>query len=172
MDIKSDAELLWIEVQLKNQQKLLLSTFYRPSSSDDEYLKLFDAFLLDIPTHTANNPDHTIIVGGDFNLPDINWEHNCVSASSSKKKLHIHTHTYTHIHTYIAYAWRYQVAHLFGSRCFWLWFYWFSFFFWLISIRALAMALLVAMLLSLNISVYLMVSSSFVIFVHSWMMCS
>ena len=88
VDIKSDAELLWIEVQLKNQRKLLLSTFYRPPSSDDEYLKLFDASLLDIRTRTANNPNHTIIVGGDFNLPDINWEHNCVSASSSKKKLH------------------------------------------------------------------------------------
>ena len=62
----------------------------------------------------------------------------------------------TYRHTYIAYAWLYQVAHLTGSRCFWLWFYWFSFIFWLISIRALAMALLVSMLFSLNISAYLM----------------
>ena len=87
-DIKSDAELLWIDVQLKNQRKLLLSTFYRPPSSDDEYLKLFDASLLDIHTRTANDRNPPIIVGGDFNLPDINWEHNCVSASSSKNKLH------------------------------------------------------------------------------------
>ena len=48
------------------------------------------------------------------------------------------------------------MAHLIGSRCFWLWFYWFSFIFWLISIRALAMALLVSMLFSLSICAYIM----------------
>ena len=81
--VDADAEFLWIEVQLKNQGKLLLSTFYRPPSSDDDYLKLFDASRLDIRTRTASSPNHTIIVCGDFKLPDINWEHKCVSASSS-----------------------------------------------------------------------------------------
>ena len=86
--IKSAESLRWIQVQFKNQQKLLISKFYRPPSNDNECLKLCDASLLDINIHTTNNPNHTIIISGDLNFLDINWEHNCVSASSNETKLH------------------------------------------------------------------------------------
>ena len=35
-----------------------------------------------------NNPNSTIVLGGDFNMPDIDWDSNTVKQQSTRKTLH------------------------------------------------------------------------------------
>ena len=68
-DLESNAEILACELRPKARGKLLMAVFYRPPSSDINYLKQFKAFLKD----ARKNSFDSIIVLGDFNLPHMDW---------------------------------------------------------------------------------------------------
>ena len=74
-DLENDTELLWIEISHTTGQ-LVLGVFYRPPNSDREYLTSLQNSLALIPD--AQN----IILCGDFNLPNINWEVNSPTSPS------------------------------------------------------------------------------------------
>ena len=74
-DLESNSELAWIEIS-HTTGKLLLGIFYRPPNSDLSYLKTLQDSLLSIPDNTD------IILCGDFNVPDVNWEINTPTSSS------------------------------------------------------------------------------------------
>ena len=63
-------ESVWAEVRLKNNDKLLIGSVYRsPSATREASLELFDQ----IQHISGSQPSHLLITG-DLNLPDINWE--------------------------------------------------------------------------------------------------
>ena len=63
-------ESVWTEVRLKNNDKLLIGSVYRsPSATREASLELFDQ----IRRISDSQPSHLLITG-DFNLPDIDWE--------------------------------------------------------------------------------------------------
>ena len=60
-------ESVWTEVRLKNNDKLLIGSVYRsPSAKREASLELFDQISDSQPSH--------LLITGDFNLPDIDWE--------------------------------------------------------------------------------------------------
>ncbi len=81
-------EILWIEVNLVNCKKLYAGCFYRPPDTGIEYLDSFEESLKIIEAKTRNNPGASILLGGDFNAKDINWDSNTVSSTSGRKNLH------------------------------------------------------------------------------------
>ena len=62
-------ELLWIELS-HSKGRTLLGVFYRPPSSDLEYLRNLQNSLSKIPD------SHNITLCGDFNVPNVNWNTN------------------------------------------------------------------------------------------------
>ena len=67
---KSFEEYLGLQIDLRNGDKLQLYTIYRsPNSSNENNDHLLDL----LRNISENEPSHLVIVG-DFNLPDINWQ--------------------------------------------------------------------------------------------------
>ena len=76
-DLEEDiCELLWAEIPLKNSGSYFLGVFYRPPSSDMNYLEGLKRSLEKVTVVC----DHTnIVLLGDFNFPDIDWDLICPS---------------------------------------------------------------------------------------------
>ncbi|KAI8517811.1 hypothetical protein Bbelb_038280 [Branchiostoma belcheri] len=69
---EGNTEIAWIKVFLRNQKTLYLGSYYRsPSGKHSEQLDELEKSLTHIRSLTKNNPESTIILGGDFNLGDI-----------------------------------------------------------------------------------------------------
>ena len=84
----ANSELIWVEVELHGHKKLLLSNYYRrPNISNTSQLEALQSSIESVLSKYkgAHQP---IILGGDFNLPDICWENDCVKGSSQRKSLH------------------------------------------------------------------------------------
>jgi hypothetical protein len=64
------AEIVWIKLQTTCSKPLYISSFYRPPSSGIDPLEALEQSLAAIPCRSLPN----IILSGDINLPDINWE--------------------------------------------------------------------------------------------------
>ena len=78
--LEGDFELLWIEIS-HSRGVFLLGVFYRPPVSSSEYLYNLQNSLARIPD------SQTIILCGDFNVPDVDWDLNVPTTSSSLAKL-------------------------------------------------------------------------------------
>jgi len=83
---ESNAEVVWVEVSLRNNHKLHVGGFYRPPNGNVvNQLEELDKSLQFISNKTKNNPNHSVMLSGDFNLGDINWETETIDPNSSKK---------------------------------------------------------------------------------------
>lgn len=72
----ADCESVFCKVRLRNGKSLVIGSHYRPpGSSHDQFIQL-SAFLDTLQ-------DDIIILGGDFNLPDIDWSSGDPAASVS-----------------------------------------------------------------------------------------
>ena len=87
-----DCELTWSTLEFPGSGKLHLCSFYRPPSGGTEPLeKLCDSVnkvLNDTRTHTNGIKHKNILICGDFNLPDIDWDSSTVKPDSMRKGLH------------------------------------------------------------------------------------
>ena len=72
----------------KNQKNIYAGSFCRPPNHRTEDLKQLEKSLETIKEIIKNNPNNTIILEGDFNARDINWENSRVDPSSKQKSLH------------------------------------------------------------------------------------
>ena len=85
--VEADCEVISVEILLQNQQKLLLSSFYRQPDHTTEQMENYSKSIQEV-VNRPNQGNHCIISGGDFNLPDMLWNNNTVSRSSNKKAVH------------------------------------------------------------------------------------
>ena len=69
-DLNSDCETIFAEIQLQNNQSITVGSFYRPPGTPVEALHELDKSLR---TAQPNNSIKNIILGGDFNLAQIDW---------------------------------------------------------------------------------------------------
>ena len=69
IQVDTNCEFQAIELQLKDQQNVKICNFYRPPWTDDSY---FEDFIIAMQQVDAKGKGN-IWVGGDFNLPDIDW---------------------------------------------------------------------------------------------------
>ena len=78
-----ECELLWITVKVKNSV-IRIGSFYRPPNTSSDVINELDASICMIKD---DNPIH-IIIGGDFNLPGINWDYGYVNRRSTNGRIH------------------------------------------------------------------------------------
>ena len=85
-DLDTNCEIIWIQCQLANKKSksLLLGSYYRPNSSNISSLDELDASLLKLGNRLHRN---NIIIAGDFNAPDINWDNEYSSHSPASDRL-------------------------------------------------------------------------------------
>ena len=86
-------EALWSSLKIASRKTLYISSFYRPPNSSTEILDHLDDSLNNVFLRVPNHPN--IIMGGDFNLGDIDWNQetpsttNPTTASQHNKFMHI-----------------------------------------------------------------------------------
>ena len=83
------AEMVWAEVALRGKKKLYVGSFYRGNYDTEtaraKPLDQMQKFVRHIQS-LAKKSDSTIIVGGDFNLGDIDWSRQPVPPGSVNKQ--------------------------------------------------------------------------------------
>ncbi|XP_053389732.1 uncharacterized protein LOC128552710 [Mercenaria mercenaria] len=81
ISLQDDCEVVWCKVKIRGSQHLYIGSFYKPpSQTNPDYLDHLDRALGRIPRGA-----HTWL-GGDFNLPDIDWLNECPKTSSTNTK--------------------------------------------------------------------------------------
>lgn len=71
-----DCEIVWTKIT-HNSGDVLFGSFYRPPSTSVDYLEQLESSMNNVKQLNGLNGKH-VILGGDFNLPDINWEDNSI----------------------------------------------------------------------------------------------
>lgn len=80
------AEIIWASVQFKGGTTLYIGSYYRPpNASNDALDQLHDSINGIFSKHTKRVPN--VILGGDFNLPDIDWN-STTTSSPRTQSLH------------------------------------------------------------------------------------
>ena len=86
VDFDCEAEIAWGKVSLRGYKDMFIGSFYRqpkgPVSHELSKLDALNASLHHIQPLNRNN-DKTIILSGDFNAGDIDWNDNMVPSGSS-----------------------------------------------------------------------------------------
>ena len=69
VEIKSEAEILWVKLQCKGHRDIYIASCYRPNVSD----KTFNTHLRKSLDQLMSKRPRAFIIGGDFNLPGWDW---------------------------------------------------------------------------------------------------
>ena len=77
-DLNTDCEIIWTQCQLtgKKSKYILFGSHNRPNASDIKSLEELEASLLKIGDNIHKD---NVIIAGDFNPPDIDWQNPDVS---------------------------------------------------------------------------------------------
>ena len=78
----SDAEMIWGKLHLQNQKSLHICSLYSPPNSSDNLVTNLKNCLSQLVTGDPENSP-CVLVGGDFNLPDILWQDGYAHINSS-----------------------------------------------------------------------------------------
>lgn len=81
-EIKTDAdcEIVWTKLTIQGSKSIYIGSYYRKPSSKLDMVESLDSSIQQISSSAKNNMPN-IILGGDFNLPDINWDNNTVETN-------------------------------------------------------------------------------------------
>ena len=72
-DLDADCEMIWAGLCFSGSKPLYLASFYKPPSTTSQPLEALASSCNKLITlHRRSSPN--IIIGGDFNLPGIDWE--------------------------------------------------------------------------------------------------
>ena len=82
-DLDAECEMIWAKIHMKANRDLLIGCFYMPQRSPND-LKELNKTLQKI-CHTK--VQQQIILAGDFNCPDINWNTNTVPTRASDRQV-------------------------------------------------------------------------------------
>ncbi|CAG2201695.1 unnamed protein product [Mytilus edulis] len=77
----TNCEIEWVKIHLKGKKELLIGSFYMPHRN----MKCLDE--LEKSLQMIANSNTNIMLTGDFNCPDINWESMSVPNNSSDKEI-------------------------------------------------------------------------------------
>ena len=78
----TDCEINWLKLKLLNQKDLFIGVFYMPHRNQKDINEFNKSLSLLSQTGTKD-----IIIAGDLNCPDINWDSCTVSSSASDRQL-------------------------------------------------------------------------------------
>jgi len=77
VDLSSESEACSVQIQLPHNKQLIIICAYRPPYPDLSYQTNLCNYVIDI---VSRHPDAIVCCTGDFNLPDINWGDESISA--------------------------------------------------------------------------------------------
>ena len=83
MNVSKEAEMITVSIKLGNKQ-LMITSYYRPPNKQD--IKYVESTITEIQNLKSKNKNHIFLLGGDFNLPDINWKMNDVKLETKSLK--------------------------------------------------------------------------------------
>lgn len=72
----NETESVWCRVQFPQGNNIVFGSFYRPPDHNNESLIQLSDILSQI--------SHCVILGGDFNLPDMKWDSDCVAPQKNR----------------------------------------------------------------------------------------
>ena len=70
LNFETNCEVVWCSVSLNYGRKVYVCSFYRPPGADS---KVHSEFVRSMVLAKAQERQNVVIIGGDFNLPNINW---------------------------------------------------------------------------------------------------
>ena len=71
-DYASAHEAIWVEIKEQKGPSITVGAFYRPPKDNLESLESFGSVINNVTRSTSG----TLIIGGDFNLPGVDWTNN------------------------------------------------------------------------------------------------
>ena len=80
----TDCEMTWVKIKLRNLQDLYTGVFYMPHRNKKDLDELVKS--LDLLT-ASGAKDRNILLAGDFNCPDVDWNTNTVPESSQERHI-------------------------------------------------------------------------------------
>ena len=78
----TECEIIWTKVKTKNNKDIYLSSFYMPHRNLKD-LKNLDSSLNKLSEHSKSKH---ILLAGDFNCPDIDWDTLTVRPNAPDRK--------------------------------------------------------------------------------------
>ena len=86
-DLDDNCEIIWVSIEFSNSKRLLLASYYRPPDSKVQLLdSMIPSFNKCINKNKRQHPN--VIIGGDFNMSDMNWDNWTVKNYSKSKSQH------------------------------------------------------------------------------------
>ena len=80
---ENNSEIVWAKVDLNSTKSLLLGNFYRPPDAE---IETFEGLQKSVQQLTKSINNKHVILGGDFNLPDIDWNTKTVNPGGKNKQ--------------------------------------------------------------------------------------
>ena len=80
--LNSNCEICWVRIRLQSNQYIIVGVFYTPKAATES----FDELRKSLETLREKFPGTPIFLGGDFNLPGIDWESNSHIQNQPKKQ--------------------------------------------------------------------------------------
>ena len=75
----AECEIVWCNISHKSGS-VVVGSFYRPPSTSVDYLEQLELSMNNIKKHSGIDGKY-VLLGGDFNLPDIDWEEGSVESN-------------------------------------------------------------------------------------------
>ena len=82
-ELVTKCEIEWTKVKMKNNRDLYLFSFYMPHRNKEDLINL-DRSLKKL---SNSNKSKHILLAGDFNCPDINWENLTVRSNAPDREI-------------------------------------------------------------------------------------
>ncbi|KAI8516360.1 hypothetical protein Bbelb_049410 [Branchiostoma belcheri] len=84
METSLETEIVWAKVKLRGKRDLLIGSYYRPHEGlEDSLREMAESARLACQSSNA-----IVVLGGDFNLSDWNWEEKVLKPGSSYPNIH------------------------------------------------------------------------------------
>ena len=74
----TSCELICIKIDLPNKRSMIVGAFYRPPGTDESYLR---SFISEVTELKHAYEKSIFYIGGDFNLPDVDWATSSIQGS-------------------------------------------------------------------------------------------
>ena len=80
-----NSESVWASISLKDHSKLIVGSFYRLPDKGIEPILNLETELSEITEKLRNNSKYTVMLGGDFNAANIDWDTGIVPDSTDNR---------------------------------------------------------------------------------------
>ena len=84
LETGDDVEAVFAKITLDKNKTLIVGSVYRPPSSDHNYMEDLCSTIEDLKKRFKNA---VFWIGGDFNLPDINWKSSTVEGHQNSTRV-------------------------------------------------------------------------------------